>query len=156
MARILILVAFALIGHSTTAAASHYLLMDVSFFSPEEQSTLQKVRILATEEFLAESSTPEKRAALVRKTGLSKERVLELSQLVDLLQVRGIGPKMALLFKATGIQSLNDLAGSDVKALMVKLKEVNRVKHISEVLPSSDLVASWIRAAAKPAVPYIR
>ena len=156
MIRIFSLAALLMVAWSSSAFASHYLLMDVSFFTEAETTILQKQKILATEEFLAESSTPKKRKALTAATGLPAERILELSQLVDLLQIRGVGPKMALLFRAAGVETLKDLSKAKVDLLMAKLKEVNRTKHISEVLPSADLVESWIRAASKPDVPYRR
>ena len=108
---------------------------------------MNKAKVEATEELLQKASTAEGRRALAKATGLSPKRIEGLVTLTDLLQVRGIGPKMALLFQACGVTTTAQLVKQDIATLYPRMKEVNRTKQISEVLPSADLVSSWIKAA---------
>ena len=147
MKRILVASIFLLVTlvGASSALASHYLLEDVPFISVEERTKLESLKILATEDLLKEVATPAARRALVKKSGLSKARVLELSNQVDLLQVRGIGPKMVMLFQAAGYANCKALNQAKLEPLYKAIAKTNDTKHISEVIPSRDLLASWIR-----------
>ena len=136
---------FVLIAGSSTALASHYLLEDVPFISVDERTKLESLKLLATEDLLKEVATPSARRALVKRSGLSAARVVELSNQVDLLQVRGIGPKMVMLFQAAGYTNCKALNKAKLETLYKAIAKTNDAKHISEVIPSPDLVASWIR-----------
>ena len=129
------------------AYASHYLLDDVSFFSAAERERFGKQGIEDTEQFLKKASTPKARLALKAATGLEADRIEALAKLCDLLQVKGLGPKMALLFTATGLQHTDALSKADLNDLYPKMKEINNKRHISEVLPRREMVGNWIKAA---------
>ena len=138
------------------AYASHYLLEDVSFVTADERAKFEKAGIEATEQLLDKSRTARSRAELAKATGIALERISELGMLTDLLQVRGVGPKMALLFTAAGCATTKGLAKMNIETFYEAIKTTNKVKQISEVLPSPELVASWIRAAAKVPVQYTK
>lgn len=145
----------ALTTFSGTAMASHYLLEDVSFISPEERTVLEALKIEATEDLLREVISPQAREALSKRSKISVERLVVLSNMVDLLQIRGIGPKMVLLFQAAGYPTAAALAAAKLEALHSALSTTNDTQHISEVLPSKEQVDSWRRAASKVPVRLI-
>ena len=62
----------------TTAAASHYELEDVRFFSPEEIKTFETLGIEGTDGLLTQLESPKMRKALSQRTGISLERLQEL------------------------------------------------------------------------------
>jgi len=151
---IAVLVLFICMFFAVQASASHYLLEDVSFVTPEERTALNGAAVEATEDLLAKAATDKGRKALAKASGLSLERVMALATLTDLLQIRGVGPKMALLFQGCEVKTAAELAKQDIKVLYPRMKEVNRKLQISEVLPSEELVASWLRAAKTVSVKF--
>ena len=132
---------------STQAMASHYLLEDVSFIKKDEVRRFSKQGIEDTEDLLKKASTPAARHALGEATGLKYKRLLNLAKLCDLLQIKGLGPKMALLLTATGIPETDSLSTGKIDDIYPKMKVVNNKRHISEVLPRKEMVARWILAA---------
>ena len=136
------------------AYGSHYLLEDVSFISDEERGALEKAGVEATEELLERAKDKKGRQGLAKATGLAADRIMALGKLTDLLQVRGVGPKMALLFTAAKCSTARELASQKLETFYEDLKKTNKVKQISEVLPPPELVASWIKAAANVPVKF--
>ena len=154
--RISILTMLLFFASGSLAYGSHYLLEDVSFVTADERVALEKVGVEATEQLLEKARTAKARKALSEKSGLPVERIKALGKLTDLLQVRGIGPKMALLFSAAGCTTAKDLSGQKIEVFYDTIKATNKTKQISEVLPSPELVASWIKAAGNVPVKFVR
>jgi len=148
------LVLFICTFFTVQASASHYLLEDVPFVTPEELTALNGASVEATEDLLAKAATQKDRELLAKASGLTLDRVTALATLTDLLQIRGVGPKMALLFQGCQANTAAELAKQDIKVLYPRMKEVNRTHQISEVLPSEELVASWLRAAKNVPVKF--
>jgi len=154
--RILLLTILLFFVGNSMAYGSHYLLEDVSFITAEERASFEKVGVEATEQLLEKSKTAKARKSLAAKSGIALERIEALGKLTDLLQMRGIGPKMALLFSAAGCTTAKELSAQKINVFYETIKTTNKTQQISEVLPSPELVASWIKAAASVPVKFIR
>jgi len=133
----------------TTAAASHYELEDVRFFSPEEIKTFETLGIEGTDGLLTQLESPKMRKALSQRTGISLERLQELASFTDLLQIRGVGMKMARLFLACGLKGTSQLGRQKAEPLLKKMTSMNDRYHISEILPNANMVDKWIKLARK-------
>jgi hypothetical protein len=133
----------------TTATASHYELEDVRFFSPEEIETFEGLGIEGTDGLLHELESPKKREVLAQRTGITQDRLQELASFTDLLQIRGVGMKMARLFLACGLKGTSQLARRKAAPLLKEMTSMNDRYHISEILPNESMVGKWIKMARK-------
>ncbi|MBM4353515.1 MAG: DUF4332 domain-containing protein [Deltaproteobacteria bacterium] len=129
------------------ALASHYPLEAVPFIPDQEREALLKEKITDTQELLEAAKTEKQRKQLAKKTGIAEEVVLEYAQLCDLLRVRGIGPKMARLFRLSGVKTIEDLAKETPEALAPRIKETNATHMVSEILPDEGSLKDWIHQA---------
>jgi uncharacterized membrane protein/predicted flap endonuclease-1-like 5' DNA nuclease len=99
------------------------------------------------------AATPQGRAELAKTTGLSAEAILVMEKKLDLMRIKGIGPKYATLLVASGIDSVAELAGRNPANLLGTMTEVNAAQHIVDALPSEADVAGWVaQAKALPKV----
>ena len=137
-----------LLGSSGTVLASHYPLDAAAFLSDGERTALVERGIEDTEQLLAATDTAKERGALAGLTGIDKKRLRELQEICDLLQVRGIGPKMAGVLRLAGVYDTRALAGEKAEALAVKMKKANDVHKVSEILPEPAVLEGWIQQAA--------
>ncbi len=131
------------------AVASHYLLEDLDFVSAEERVLFEKEGVRASEDLLEQVSTPSQRAALAKKTGVTRERLRVLGDQVDLLQIRGIGPSMVRLIQAAGVQHAQALSQQSAETLHAAVLEANAREAISSKTPAVEMLANWIRQAAR-------
>lgn len=148
MKRTSLVLALALLLPVGTALASHYPLHAVSFVSPEEVKALTARGIEDTEQLLAGTATAKARSDLAGLTGLDKKRLRELQEICDLLQVRGIGPKMAAVLRLAGVYDTRSMAAEDAVALAAKMKKANDIHKVSEILPEPAVLQGWIEQAA--------
>jgi predicted flap endonuclease-1-like 5' DNA nuclease len=99
------------------------------------------------------AATPQGRAELAKTTGLSADAILVMEKKLDLMRVKGVGPKYATLLVASGIDSVAELAGRNPANLLGTMTEVNAAQHIVDALPSEADVAGWVaQAKALPKV----
>jgi uncharacterized membrane protein/predicted flap endonuclease-1-like 5' DNA nuclease len=99
------------------------------------------------------AATPQGRAELAKTTGLSADAILVMEKKLDLMRVKGVGPKYASLLVASGIDSVAELAGRNPANLLGTMTEVNAAQHIVDALPSEADVAGWVaQAKALPKV----
>lgn len=134
---------------SGLALAGHYDLADAKFISSEDAGKLEKAGIADTELLLTTASTPEGRAGLAKKSGVSVGVLERYVRMCDLLRVDGVGPGMAMLFHEVGITSVAQLKDSSVNPLHKKLLETNDSRHIMGVVPQVETLEAWIAQAAK-------
>ncbi|MBM4370547.1 MAG: DUF4332 domain-containing protein [Deltaproteobacteria bacterium] len=137
-----------LLAAAAPARASHYPLEEAAFLTGDEVRLLTDRGLEDTEQLLAATDTEEERAALAGTSGLDRKRLRELQELCDLLQVRGIGPKMAILLRLSGIYDTRSLATQKAEPLAAAMKKANDVHQASEILPEPDVLQGWIEQAA--------
>ena len=130
--------------------ASHYLLADVEGdFAPELVDAFERFGCEDTEDALRWILTPDDRRSFASSTGLSPVLLDETAQMLDLMQVRGVGPRAARLLIATGVQSAADLASRDVETLLAEVENVNMLEGLTTVSPSFEHVEAWVDAATR-------
>jgi predicted flap endonuclease-1-like 5' DNA nuclease len=137
----------ALVG---VARASHYALADVPrLVKPGEVEKLKKANVNTTEELLTKAAKPKDRKALAKTSGLSAADLLTLAKRCDLLQIKGVGSEMVLLFEAAGIKTTADLAKQEPSKLMASVDAANKAQKITEKPPTEPQLADWIEQAKK-------
>ena len=137
-----------LFSASTVAFASHYPLDAATFITDAEKTSLRGQGIDDTATLLGATDTAKERAALAGLVGIDKKRLREFQEICDLLQVRGIGPKMAGVLRLAGVYDTRSLATEDATALAGKMKKANDVHKVSEILPEPSVLVGWIEQAA--------
>ncbi len=147
LARQLGLILALLVAFVPAALASHYPLEAVPFIQETERELLLKEKITDTSELLDATKTAPQRKQLAGKIGIPEETVLEWAQTCDLLRVRGIGPKMAKLFRLSGVKTIEELAKEAPEALSEKIKQTNATHMVSEILPDEGSLKDWIHQA---------
>ena len=133
--------------------ASHYPLEAVPFIAAKDTASFKKAGVLDTEQMLQQLATPAGRKSLRKKTRIARESLLEYARLCDLLSIRGVGPKMGRLLRLAGVGGITHLRTQSAVALLKKMKEVNNIHTISEILPGPETVADWILQAKKIKTP---
>jgi predicted flap endonuclease-1-like 5' DNA nuclease len=144
----LILPALVVLLAAGPVLASHYPLEETPFITPEEAALLKVRAIEGTDQLLEATDTEEERAGLALATGIDRKRLREIEELCDLLQVRGIGPKMAMLMRLAGVYDTRALAAQKAEPLAAAMKKANDVHQASEILPEPEVIQGWIEQAA--------
>jgi len=137
-----------LLGVADTALASHYPLDAAAFLSDGERAELSERGVEDTAQLLEATADSKKRAALAGLSGIDAKRLREIQEICDLLQVRGIGPKMAGVLRLAGVYDTRALAGEKAASLAAKMKKANYVHKVSETLPEPSILEGWIEQAA--------
>lgn len=133
---------------STPALASHYPVESADFLSDQEKTAFKAQGIDGTDRLQVLTAGPKEIEELALKTGLDKGRLREIGEFCDLLQIRGIGPKMAGLLRLSGVFNRAALARENAAGLAGKLKAANLIHRVSEVLPQAEILEDWINQAA--------
>lgn len=128
-------------------SASHYFLEDAQYFSADEVEAFQRIDMRDTETVLRALITPEQRGAAVFVTGIDGQRIYEIAQICELLQVTGVGPRVAELLLLSGVRGVADLAARDAAALLAEVENVNSVHSIVATYPGLEHVEEWIAGA---------
>jgi len=136
----------------TDAAASHYDLVDVELIAPEAQAKLIESGILDTKALLDVVVTSEGREAIAKVSGLQRDEVDDLAQVLEFMQIVGIGPKAARLLIAAGTPSVAALAKSTPNELLERLTTANLALQITGVDPDMAVVVDWIDKAGHASV----
>jgi len=110
---------------------------------------LKKAGVRSTGSLLKKGATPEGRRDIVRKSGLSRAKILRWVNHVDLFRVKGVGSEYADLLEAAGVDTVPELAQRTGGHLSQTLVEVNGSKKLVRKLPAEGQVAGWIKQAKK-------
>ena len=148
MKKILMAMAF-MLAWVPCALASHYDLEDADFIPSELRASLLKDNIENTEDLFALLLTKDSRAAFVKKYNVKAEDALYLAHELELMQIRGIGPKAAVLLLKSGVRDVKDLAKANAGELLESLLRTNRELNITGVQPDMVVVTDWIANAKK-------
>jgi predicted flap endonuclease-1-like 5' DNA nuclease len=122
-------------------------LATIGSISAEDAAALHDAGVDKASRLLAQGATPEGRAELSEVSGLSEETILIVIKELDLMRVKGIGPKYASLLVAADVASIPDLARRNGENLAEKLAEVNESAGIVAELPSAQAVTDWVAQA---------
>ena len=134
--------------HVAPAMAGHYRLVDVPDVVPaEHHKALAGAGVTNTEQLYERVARKKSRRVLSKASGVPYETLTSWAVFLDLMQVRGIGPKMVRLLNAAGIRNLRALKRSKPGPLLEAMRKANRGFRYSRVLPDTNILGQWIRRA---------
>lgn len=108
---------------------------------------LKEVGIVTLEALLEKGGTPQGRAELAEKTGISATLLLRWINRADLFRVKGIGEEYADLLEIAGVDTVPELAQRNPDNLFQKLAAVNEEKKRVRRLPTLEQVRQWVEQA---------
>jgi hypothetical protein len=124
-----------------------YRLEEFNVIDDASLQGLAQAGIHNTDALLGRAGFPQQRAALVQELGLPEDRTLQWAGLADLVRVKGVGIKLAQLLIHGSVRSVQDLAGSDPRALRETLKAANTQYQVLKQPPSEPQLAECIEEA---------
>ncbi|MEI7759194.1 MAG: 30S ribosomal protein S2 [Thermoleophilia bacterium] len=122
-------------------------IVEIEGVGPAYADKLRAAGVTTIDALLERGATPEGRATLVEETGIDATRILRWVSHADLLRVSGVGPDIAELLEAAGVDSVPELAQRNVENLVTGLTETNEARSLVSRVPSADEVADWIEQA---------
>ena len=122
-------------------------IIDIEGIGPAYADKLRAVGVASVDALLEKGATADGRATLVEETGIDAPRVLRWVNHADLMRVVGVGPQVAELLEAAGVDSVPELAQRNVDNLVTGLAETNEARNLVSRVPSADDVAVWIEQA---------
>lgn len=153
--RSLLLALLLLPAVAAPAAASDYLLADVSLVSAVAQERLAESGVTNTRGLLEALLTPALRTSMQPMLELTEPETLALARQLEFLQLEGVGPKASQLLIAAGVASVKELAGRAPASLLPALAAANEARGIAGVNPSIEHVTQWVEAAKKASLHLI-
>ena len=114
---------------------------------PVYRKKLQELGIDSPKSLLEAGATPNGRAELEEKTGISHKLIMKWLQAADLYRIKGVGTQYAELLVTAGVNTVLELALRNPENLHQKLIEVNEEKHHVREVPSLNMVTSWVEEA---------
>jgi predicted flap endonuclease-1-like 5' DNA nuclease len=130
------------------AKAPDQSVVDIAGIGPTYSDILHKqAEIRTISDLLEQASTPEKRADLAAKTGISEKLILRWFQRADLMRIEGVGEEYGELLDHGEIRSIAELSRSNAEALYERLRMVNATRNLVQRLPSLRQVQRWIEQA---------
>ncbi|MSO95314.1 MAG: 30S ribosomal protein S2 [Thermoleophilia bacterium] len=130
-----------------SAPASTGDIVEIEGIGPAYADKLRAAGVATIDTLLEKGAMPEGRATLVEETGIDATRILRWVNHADLLRVSGVGPDIAELLEAAGVDSVPELAQRNVENLVTGLTETNEARSLVSRVPSADEVADWIEQA---------
>lgn len=108
---------------------------------------LEQASVASLEALLEQCKTPQGRADLAAKTGISDKLILKWANRADLFRIKGIGEEYADLLEMAGVDTVPELAQRNAENLYKKIDEVNQKRNLVRRLPSLSQVTDWIDQA---------
>jgi len=129
--------------------ASEYPLESVFFVTEVELGQLQKLPAETTHQAGTALRGPEQRKAAQKKIGMDEKRSEKLAVLFDLMRIKGVGPKMAVLLHGADVKCIVHMSREDAEKLLKRVLEANRRLGVTSKLPDVPLLKNWIMQASK-------
>ena len=108
---------------------------------------LETAGVKTVESLLEKGGEKTGRKEIAEASGISESVVLTYVNMADLFRVNGIAGQFAELLKASGVDTVKELATRNAENLHAKLTEVNEEKKLTRVVPSVDKVTDFISQA---------
>jgi predicted flap endonuclease-1-like 5' DNA nuclease len=110
---------------------------------------LKMVGISTTDVLLDRGRTPQGRADVAKKSGISRNLILEWVNLADLFRIKGVGEEYSDLLEEAGVDTVVELAQRNPDNLYHSVVEVNQQKKLVRKLPTQGQVTDWVKQAKK-------
>lgn len=133
---------------SELEAERAYKIEDVLGIGPVYGEKLRKLGLTNTDKLLAASTTRHMRKGVAAEADIPYKLVLAWAQKVELMKIKGVGPRGSNLLNAVLIRSVKDLAERNPANLHERLAIANTFKpKFLDNTPSLATVTKWIEAA---------
>jgi predicted flap endonuclease-1-like 5' DNA nuclease len=133
-----------------------YPISKIDGLTAYHASKLKPLGIRTTAGLLEATRTVKGRKALMAKTGISEQQLLEWANISDYMRIPGMGKAKAGLMRAAGVTTVRELALRNPSRLAQNMREVNIKRKLVRVLPSEKSVEQLIAQARKlqPKITY--
>ena len=131
-----------------------YKIDEVEGIGPANAEKLAAAKIGTTDDLLEKCGSAKGRKATAEATGIGESMLLKWANMADLMRVSGIGKQFSELLKASGVDTVKELAQRNSDNLAEAMGKVNDEKKLARVSPSATDVAKWV-AQAKEMDPRI-
>lgn len=130
---------------AAAAGASPYPLENI--LDAEVAAKLAKEKLTTSDELLERAAKAGELKKLAKTTGLAIAKLTEWAELCDVVRLKGVGPEMTRLLRATGVKTIKQLRAKKAKPLHKAMTAANQKSKMTEKPPSEDQVQSWIDQA---------
>ncbi len=114
---------------------------------PAYKTKLVDAGIKTVEGLLEKGCDPKGRKELADTCGFSEKVILDWVNMADLFRVNGIAGQFAELLKASGVDTVKELATRNAENLWEKLKTTNEAKNLTKVVPDATKLQGFIDQA---------
>lgn len=121
---------------------------------PKTGVSLRKAGVFTVEKLLDVACNKPGRKALAAATGINEKQLLRCVNMADLFRIKGVASQYAELLEAAGVDTVKELRNRNAENLATKMADVNAVKRLVRVTPSTNVVAKWV-AQAKVLKPMV-
>lgn len=129
---------------------THYKLIDIIGIGDVYQKKLNDIGIKYADQLLSEAAKRDDREKLAIKTGISHKLILTWVNHIDIMRIRGIGPKQSAWLEAVGVDSIPELAQRVPQNLHERLEIANNIdpnKKFVGRMVGIETVQKWIETA---------
>ena len=116
---------------------------------PANATKLAKAGIRGVATLLKKGATPKGREEIAAASGVAKEVILKWVNMADLFRIKGISTQYSELLKATGVDTVKELAQRNPESLHSAMVETNNAKKLVRQTPGAESVKSWVGQAKK-------
>jgi predicted flap endonuclease-1-like 5' DNA nuclease len=125
-----------------------YKIEDLLGIGPVYGEKLRKLGLTNTDKLLAACTTRAKRKDVAAEADIPYKLVLAWAQKVELMKIKGIGPRGSNLLNAVFVQSVKDLANRKPENLHERVAIANTFKpKFLDNTPSPATITKWVEAA---------
>lgn len=128
-------------------AAMNYSLSDIEGIGPMIAERLRSQRIRTTAKLLEAGKNAKGRRRLAEETGVEYAKILKLTNMADLMRIKGIGEEHTELLEAAGVDTVRALKYRNPSNLAKAMAEANKTRKLVRAVPSEQMIAKWISQA---------
>ncbi len=133
-----------------------YPISKIDGLGPQAIAKLKEAGIRTTDGLLRKAATAKARKILSDVTKISEQQILDWANFAAMMGVKGISTGKAGLIRASGVNTVRELAMRNPGRLAKAMREANDRKKLVRVLPTEKSVARLIENAGKvpPKISY--
>lgn len=139
-------------AESIEANAIKYNIIEIRGIGPVYQKKLNEIGLKNTDQLLKATAKRKDRKALAEKLDISEKLLLHWANHIDIMRIKGIGPKQSNWLEAVGVDSIPELAQRNAENLHGRLEIANNIdpnRKFVHRMPSVAEVQKWIEGAKK-------
>jgi nucleotidyltransferase/DNA polymerase involved in DNA repair len=105
---------------------------------------LEKAGIKTTGDLLKHCCDKKGRKSIAEMTGCSEKKILNWTNMADLMRISGVGEEFSELLKMSGVDTVKELRNRNAENLAAAMKATNEEKKLTRTVPSGKTVQKWI------------